>query len=72
VLGDLNARRARVLGTDTDGGSTTIHAHVPTSEITRYAIDLRSMTGGLGNFEVEHHGYQLLDADRVERLPADE
>jgi elongation factor G len=68
VLGDLNARRARVLGTDTDGGSTTIHAHVPTSEITRYAIDLRSMTGGLANFEVEHHGYQVLEAELVDRL----
>ena len=69
VLGDLNARRARVLGTDADGGSTSIRAHVPTSEITRYAIDLRSMTGGLGNFEVEHHGYQVLDPELVERLP---
>lgn len=69
VLGDLNARRAKVLGTGTDGGNTIIHAHVPTSEITRYAIDLRSMTGGLGSFEVEHHGYQVLDADLLERMP---
>ncbi|MDH3299234.1 MAG: elongation factor G [Acidimicrobiia bacterium] len=68
VLGDLNARRARVLSTDADRGITTIRAHVPTSEITRYAIDLRSMTGGLGNFEVEHHGYQQLDEALAERL----
>ena len=68
VLGDLNARRARVLSTEADRGITTIHAHVPTSELTRYAIDLRSMTGGLGNFEVEHHGYQQLDDALVERL----
>ncbi len=68
VLGDLNARRARVFSTDADRGITTIHAHVPTSEITRYAIDLRSMTGGLGSFEIEHHGYQPLDDDLVARL----
>ncbi len=68
VLGDLNARRARVLSTDADRGITTINARVPTSEITRYAIDLRSMTGGLGTFVMEHYGYQPLDKALVERL----
>jgi elongation factor G len=70
VLGDLNSRRAQVLGTaasETDD-VTTVHALVPTSEIVRYAIDLRSLSGGSGSFEVRHHGYQPLPHDLVERL----
>ena len=49
VMGDLNGRRGRVQGTEagTDGESI-VTALVPTSEILRYAIDLRSMTGGRG------------------------
>jgi elongation factor G len=69
VLGDLNARRARIVGTETDpDGTTSIHALVPTSEVVRYAIDLRSMTAGFGSFEAEHQGYQVLADDLVERL----
>ena len=71
VLGDLNARRAQVLGADTDGvGVTTVQALVPTAEILRYAIDLRSLSGGSGSFEVEHHGYQPLPANLVDRVRA--
>ena len=51
IMGDLNARRGRVQGTEAGGGGEQeIIAHVPTSEILRYAIDLRSMTGGRGRF----------------------
>ena len=46
VLGDLNSRRGRVQGTDTlESGDQRITALVPTAEIQRYAIDLRSLTG---------------------------
>ena len=65
VLGDLNSRRAQVLGTDTEGDVTTVRALVPTAEVLRYAIDLRSLSGGSGSFEVEHHGYQPLPANLV-------
>lgn len=72
VLGDLNARRAQVLGTVTDEvGVATVQALVPTAEIVRYAIDLRSLSGGSGSFDVEHHGYQPLPANLVERVRAD-
>ena len=71
VLGDLNARRAQVLGTDTDeAGITTVQALVPTAEILRYAIDLRSLSGGSGSFEVDHHGYQPLPANLVDQIRA--
>jgi elongation factor G len=71
VLGDLNARRAQVLGTVTDEvGVATVQALVPTAEIVRYAIDLRSLSGGSGSFEVEHHGYQPLPANLVDQVRA--
>lgn len=51
VLGDLSARRARVLGTDrADDGLTRVRAEVPQVELTRYAIDLRSLSHGAGSF----------------------
>ena len=61
VMGDLNARRGRVPGTDAgNDGEQIIVAMVPTSEIQRYAIDLRSLTGGRGRFTVSHDHYDLL------------
>jgi elongation factor G len=72
VLGDLNSRRAQVLGTESDEtGVATVQALVPTSEILRYAIDLRSLTGGSGSFVVDHHGYQPLPPNLVERVRAE-
>ena len=61
VMGDLNARRGRVQGTDAgNDGEQIIVAMVPTSEVQRYAIDLRSLTGGRGRFTVTHDHYDLL------------
>lgn len=69
VMGDLNSRRAQIIGTEaSDGTMTTIHARVPTSEVVRYAIDLRSMTGGTGTFEIEHVDYQEMPAAHLARL----
>ncbi|NND75893.1 MAG: elongation factor G [Ilumatobacter sp.] len=69
VLGDLNSRRAQVLGTTSGADDlATINALVPTSEIVRYAIDLRSLTGGTASFEVDHHGYQPMPQHLVDKL----
>ncbi|MFR9753206.1 elongation factor G-like protein EF-G2 [Nocardia sp. 004] len=51
VLSDLSSRRGRVLGTEPHGpGRTRIHAEVPELELSRYAIDLRSISHGTGDF----------------------
>ncbi|HEX8803216.1 MAG TPA: elongation factor G [Acidimicrobiales bacterium] len=72
VMGDLNARRGRVQGTDSTGdGQQTIVAHVPTSEIQRYAIDLRSLTGGRGRFRATHDHYDVLPAHLVDAVKRD-
>ncbi len=61
VMGDLNARRGRVQGTDVgNDGEQVIVATVPTSEVQRYAIDMRSLTGGRGRFTLAHDHYDLL------------
>ena len=69
VLGDLNSRRGRVLGTESGGGNLqVVIAVVPTSEVLRYAIDLRSLTGGRGRFEIEHDHYDVVPQPLVDRL----
>jgi elongation factor G len=69
VLGDLNSRRGRVQGTDTaDGGRQVITALVPTAEIQRYAVDLRSLTGGRGRFQSAHDHYDVMPANLTERM----
>jgi len=71
VMGDLNARRGRVQGTDTaDNGDQVIAAIVPTAELLRYAVDLRSITGGRGRFTAHHDHYDLLPQHLYAKLPS--
>ncbi|HEY9558652.1 MAG TPA: elongation factor G [Acidimicrobiales bacterium] len=72
VMGDLNARRGKVLGTQADEtGEQVIYALVPESELARYAVDLRSLTGGRGRFLAEHDRYEPLPAHLVESIRQD-
>ncbi len=69
VMGDLNSRRGRVQGTEAVGnGEQTITAQVPTSEVLRYAIDLRSLTGGRGRFTVTHDHYDPLPTHLADKV----
>jgi elongation factor G len=61
VLGDLNARRGRVLGSDVDArGYQIVVALVPLAELARYAVDLRSLTSGRGRFKRRHDHYDVV------------
>ena len=63
VMGDLSSRRATVQGSDVDRwGDQVISAMVPTAEMLRYSIDLRSITGGRGRFTATHDHYARLPA----------
>lgn len=62
ILGDLNTRRARVQGMDTDKGRSVVTATVPLAEMQRYTTDLRSMTGGRGIFAMEYAHYEVVPA----------
>ncbi len=69
VMGDLSARRGQVQGTSVDeSGRQVITALVPTSEILRYAIDLRSITQGWGTFTEEHDHYQEMPSHMAEKV----
>jgi len=69
VMGDLNAKRGRIHGTSAQGrGEVEIVALVPTSEVLRYAIDLRSLTGGRGRFTSEHSHYDAMPAHLSEKV----
>ncbi len=64
IMGDLNKRRGRVLGMDhIPGGKQTITADMPMSELYGYSTDLRSMTGGSGEFEYEFARYEQAPMD---------
>jgi elongation factor G len=63
VMSDVSGRRGRVLGTEqVAGGRTLVKAEIPQLEITRYSIDLRSMSHGTGSFSRSYLRYEPLPA----------
>jgi elongation factor G len=71
VIGDLSSRRGKVLGSDSQAGVTEIKAHVPMSEVLKYAPDLRSMTGGQGTFTMEFSHYEECPPQIAEKVIAE-
>jgi elongation factor G len=71
IMGDLNGKRGRIQGSaSVGGGEVEIVANVPTSELLRYAIDLRSMTGGRGRFTTRPSHYDPVPAHLVDKIVA--
>lgn len=70
VMGDLNGRRGRVLGMDSQGKYQVIKAQVPMAEVLQYALDLNSITGGRGTFQIEHSHYGEVPAQLAEKIIA--
>jgi elongation factor G len=62
VMSDLNTRRGRVQGTDSELGNTVVVATVPLAEVLRYTTQLRSITGGRGYFTMEFDHYDTVPA----------
>mgnify|MGYP001012594874 FL=1 len=68
IMGDLNKRRGRVLGMNpVDGGKQEIITDVPSMELFGYNTDLRSMTGGAGEYSYEFARYEQAPSDVQER-----
>jgi elongation factor G len=70
VLGDLNTRRARVQGMETEKGHSIVSTHVPLAEMLRYTTQLRSMTGGRGYFTMEEDHYEVVPANITQEIVA--
>ncbi|NJC97171.1 MAG: elongation factor G [Anaerolineales bacterium] len=60
VMSDLNTRRGRVQGTESERGNTVVIAHVPMAEMLRYTTQIRSITGGRGYFTMEFDHYEVV------------
>ncbi len=68
VIGDLNAKRGRVIGMKSENGKQIIEAYVPFAEILNYANDLNSITQGTGEFKVEHSHYEPVPPKIAEKI----
>ncbi|MEE4271007.1 MAG: elongation factor G [Thermoanaerobaculales bacterium] len=71
VMGDLNSRRGRVQGMDSEDGTTTVKAAVPLAELLTYAPTLRSITGGRGDFHMEFSNYAEVPKQLQEKIAAE-
>lgn len=70
IMGDMNSRRARVLGIDQDGTKSVLQTEVPLAEMQTYAQDLRSMTHGRGVYAMEFSTYGRVPAHLQEQIAA--
>jgi elongation factor G len=70
VMGDLNGRRGRVIGMDSQGKQQIIKAQAPMAEVLKYALDLNALTGGRGTFQMEHSHYEEVPAQLAEKVIA--
>ncbi len=68
IIGDLNSRRAHVLGMVPGEGVTTIEALVPMAEVQRYAVTLRSLTQGRGIYTTKFERYQEVPAHIAQKI----
>jgi len=68
IIGDLNTKRARVLGMNPDGDVNVIEAQVPLAEVQRYTIDLKSMTQGRGSYKMEFSHYEQVPGNVTQKI----
>ncbi len=71
VISDLNTRRGRILGMESEGAVSVVSAHVPQSELQSYSADLRSMTGGRGAFSLKFDHYAEVPQPLAQRILAE-
>jgi elongation factor G len=70
VIGDLNSRRGRPQGMEPAGTMTEIKAEAPMSEMLSYAPDLRSITGGQGDYTLEFLRYEEVPSQLAQKVMA--
>ncbi len=70
IIGDLNTKRAQVLGMNPEDGHNVIEAKVPLAEVLRYAIDLKSITQGRGSYTTKFSHYEEVPDHVAQRIIA--
>jgi len=68
IIGDLNARRGRIVGMEPAGETTVVRAQVPMAEMLTYEPSLRSMTGGRGAYSMEFSHYEEVPTFLAEKI----
>ncbi|MFA7076921.1 MAG: elongation factor G, partial [Syntrophomonas sp.] len=70
IIGDLNSKRGRVMGMEPAGKKQIVKAQAPLAEMSRYTIDLKSITQGRGKFRMEMDHYEEVPAQDAEKIIA--
>ena len=70
VMGDLSARRGRILGSENVGHFAVVRAQVPLSELYRYSTTLRSMSQGRATHKRQFFQYEEVPADVLNKIVA--
>jgi len=70
IIGDLNTKRARVLGMNPEGDTNIIEAQAPLAEVQRYAIDLKSMTQGRARYTMSFDHYEEVPSNVTQKIVA--
>ncbi|MGI6097583.1 MAG: elongation factor G [Dethiobacteria bacterium] len=68
IIGDLNGRRGRIEGMDTQAGAQVVHSYVPLAEMFGYATELRSHTQGRGTYSMEFSHYEEVPGNLAEKV----
>lgn len=68
VIGDMNSRRGKVLGMEPKGKNNQVNAEVPLAEMLSYMPDLRSMTGGRGDYTMEFLRYEEVPGHLAQKI----
>ncbi len=68
VMGDLNSRRGRMLGIDSEGATQTVKTEIPMAEMLQYSATLNSMTSGAGVFTMEFSHYEEVPAHLAQKI----
>jgi elongation factor G len=68
LIGDLNARRGRIVGMEPSGETAAVRAQVPMAEMLTYEPSLRSLTGGRGGYSMEFSHYEEVPAFHADKL----
>jgi len=68
LMGDLNGRRGRIAGMETNGGTQILRAQVPMSEMLSYQSDLTSMTQGRASFSMEFDHYDFVPGPQADKI----
>ena len=70
VMGDLQGRRALIMGMDSEAGYQKLQAKIPLKELSNYSISLSSITGGRASFTTKFASYELVPNDLQQQLIA--